>query len=172
MLQESLNLASEMVADATPRWLSLLGTSGIGKTMLAKRINRVFRREMDGTIASASEVEIRRRRGGFVTWRAVAGALRDGEYRWMDDLCGDWFVCLDDIGSEYATAFTNAKLFEFLSRRERKWTVITGNLSLEQISDTLDARIASRMLRHGNIVVDVNAPDYNLREGTHDTEKQ
>ena len=129
----------------SPRWISLLGTSGAGKTMLAKEIWRICG-------------------GRFVTWTRVANMLREGEYRWFSDLMREHIVILDDIGSEYATPFIAAKLYEFLSERVGLWTVITCNLSLADIGNKLDVRIASRMLRGDSRVVDVEVPDFNLRK--------
>lgn len=89
--------------------------------------------------------------------------LREGEYRWFEDLCEERLLILDDIGSEYQTGFVAAKLYELLSLRVQKWTVITANLSTEQLSE-VDARIASRMIRGYSVVVDVDVPDFNLRK--------
>lgn len=108
---------------------------------------------------------IRDRTGGiFLKWTKVARWIREGEHRLFYDLCNEKrCVVLDDIGSEYGTDYTRSKLYEFLSEREGKWTVITANLSLEQIGEKMDTRIASRMIRGDSVVVDVNVPDFNLR---------
>jgi DNA replication protein DnaC len=129
----------------SPRWLSLLGPSGAGKTMLARRVKEICE-------------------GEFVTWMRVTNMLREGEYRWFDDLKREKLLILDDIGSEYKSPFILAKLYELLSERVGKWSVITANLSLEQVGDELETRIASRMIRDENIVVDVDVPDFNTRE--------
>lgn len=123
-----------------PRWLTLLGSSGAGKTMLAKKL------------------------AGFVyPWPTLAKILRAQEYGRFDDICDEKICCIDDIGSEYQSDFVNAKLYEMFSRREGKWTIFTANLSVEQVSAKVDPRIASRMLRHGSVVVEVDITDFNLR---------
>src|SRR3954469_8413935 len=43
MKREAASFIDDMANDRHPRWLSLLGTSGAGKTMLAKTIWRIFR---------------------------------------------------------------------------------------------------------------------------------
>lgn len=144
MKTESARFITAYKRGLTPRWLSLLGTSGAGKTMLARKIREVCNVT-------------------FKPWTRVCQMLRDGEYRWFQDLIGIDFLVLDDIGSEYKTDFVVAKLYELLSCRTQKWTVITANLSLEQIGTNLDPRIASRMLRDGSVVVDVDVTDFNLR---------
>lgn len=92
--------------------------------------------------------------------------MREGEYRVLDDLCQLSFLVVDDIGAEHGSAFINSKLYDLCARRETKWTVFTGNLSLSDIEQQIDARIASRMIRNGSVVVDVNVPDFNLRKPT------
>jgi DNA replication protein DnaC len=159
----------EMLGHLPPRWISFLGSSGAGKTMLAKWIKSVFKQQLDWKInwpATESQPygRIIRHRGGYRTWAGIARSMREGDYRILDDLCDLSFLVIDDIGAEYGTEFINAKLYELLSRREHKWTVITANLSLSDIEKRIDARIASRMIRHGSVVVDVDVQDYNLRE--------
>jgi DNA replication protein DnaC len=127
-----------------PRWLSLVGTSGSGKTMLARKI-----RDICG--------------GEFITWTRITNYLREGEYRWFQDLIREELLIVDDIGAEHQTGFVAAKLYELLSERIGKWTVLTANLSLENIGNKLDPRIASRMIRDGSVVVDVDVLDFNLR---------
>lgn len=164
----------EILGHLPPRWLSLLGTSGAGKTMLAKWINGVFKQYLDWRIdwpaTEQTKTErqpygrIIRDRGDFVSWAKVARLLREGEYRVLDDLCQLSFLVVDDIGAEHGSEFVNSKLYELCSRREGKWTVFTGNLSLADIEQKIDARIASRMIRNGSVVVDVNVEDFNLRK--------
>lgn len=166
--------ALEMLGHLPPRWISFLGSSGAGKTMLAKWINRVFKQNLDWKIdwpatertknESNPHGRIIRDRGDFVSWAKIARLMREGEYRILDDLCQLTFLVIDDIGAEYGTDFINAKLYELLSRREHKWTVITGNLSLSDIEQRIDSRIASRMIRSGSVVIDVDVQDFNLRK--------
>lgn len=165
---------TDMLSKAKPHWLSLIGSSGAGKTMLAKWINRQFKDRLDweidwpATERTRTEHEpngrIIRHRGDYIAWRRLASLLRDGEHRMFDDLCALTFLVVDDIGAEYGTPFIDAKLYELCSRREQKWTVFTANLSLADIEQRIDARIASRMIRHGSKVVDVNVQDFNLRD--------
>lgn len=52
----------------------------------------------------------------------------------------------------------------------KKWVhstteaLFTANLSLSDIEQRIDTRVASRMIRNGSTVVDVNVPDFNLRQ--------
>lgn len=167
-LSESKKFCGAMGNRFTPcYWLTLLGPSGTGKTMLAKIITRFFREWLDGFLDERHDPVKERiyRKGGMKNWAGVVGDMIEGDYSGIRDLKEDWFVCLDDIGAEYVKnrELSTSKLYDILTARERLFTVITANLSLEQINRQMDARIASRLLRNGSVVVDVKATDYNLR---------
>lgn len=167
-LNESVRFCSAMASAEQPaRWLSLLGPSGTGKTMLATIITRFFRRHLDAledeTKSNPSAHYLRR--GGMKPWGSVMQDMLDGDFSGIRDMKDDWFLCLDDIGAEYARnrELSISKLYDILNARAGKFTVITANLTLEEVNRTMDARIASRLLRHGSVVVDVTATDFNLR---------
>lgn len=146
---------SHMAAGVTEgRWLSFIGQSGCGKTHLARAIraaarDRLFLRAQFWSVAS------------------IADKLRAGEYDFLDWLASLDFLALDDLGAEYSTDFSRAKLTHLMDRREHKWTVITSNLSLREIGDAMDCRVSSRINRNGR-VIDVKEPwDYCLAINKH-----
>jgi len=101
--------------------------------------------------------------GGFYCWRNCCSSFRSGSYGLIEDLCNEWFVILDDVGSERdPTGFIASALDQILNARQRKWTLITTNLSLREIAE-IDTRISSRMLRNGSVVVETKTIDYALR---------
>lgn len=177
MKAEAVSFVDDITRDRSPRWLSFLGTSGAGKTMLAKIIWHQFRdnlhMEINWPATKRTQMpetpygRIIRYRGGFINWgNAINNRMLKGEYNFLEDMRDYSFFAIDDIASEYERhrELSASKLYNVLESRLGKWTVITANLSLEQIGASLDTRIASRMLRNESIVVDVNVPDYNLRK--------
>lgn len=54
-------------------------------------------------------------------------------------------------------------LFRLANARIGRWTVWTSNLTHREISDSIDARLASRLIRDGNKGIRITAPDYALR---------
>jgi DNA replication protein DnaC len=166
-LCEMLNAAKDFIRDmaigAAPRWVSLLGWSGTGKTHLARGISRFFKANASVYIDPGTGAHLSRR-GGFIGWRKVVDHLRDGDYEIMHAVCEDWFVALDDIGAERASDFSVSKLDQIIDARLGKWTVITCNFAREQIAEHMDVRIASRLGRGNNVIVDnINVLDYSTR---------
>ena len=69
-------------------------------------------------------------------------------------------LVLDDMGAEKPSEFAITTLYIILDRRIRECrkTIITTNLSKEEIAETFGARIASRLAGMENIKI--NMPDY------------
>ena len=163
MLNAAKDFVRDMVIGDDPRFLSFLGSSGTGKTHLARRISRFFNANASLYIDPQTGAYLSRS-GGFIGWRRIVDYLRDGDYGIMDAVCNDWFVALDDIGAERASDFSVSKLDQIIDARLGKWTVITCNFTREQIAEHMDVRIASRLGRGKNVIVDnINVPDYSTR---------
>lgn len=145
-----------------PRWLTMLGKSGTGKTHLARRLDAYWQgrgRHYTHPVCGANLI----RSGGFRIWAQVVRELRGGDYRLTRELIEQDFLVLDDIGAEAGTQFVAENLFNILNERLGKWTVLTANLNLEGLAKT-DSRIASRLLREGNVVVEMNTRDFAFRK--------
>ena len=163
MLDAAKDFIRDMAIGTAPRWLSLLGRSGTGKTHLARGITHFFKAEAAIYIEPGTGAHLSRR-GGFIGWRKVVDHLRDGDYGIIDVVCNDWFVALDDIGAEKASDFSVSKLDQVIDARLGKWTVITCNFSREEIAQHMDVRIASRLGRGKNVIVDgICIRDYSTR---------
>jgi DNA replication protein DnaC len=75
-------------------------------------------------------------------------------------------LILDDLGAEKASEFAIQSLYLLIDRRNRdlKPTIITTNLSLNEIEERLNGRIASRLAEMQ--VVKINMPDHRkMRKG-------
>ncbi len=159
-LEDMVEAAARFEQDATnkrkPRWLSFCGRSGTGKTHLAsivfKRLQFDFQEHT--TLLSGAHRYV---------WPRLLPKLRDGAYWLLDDIRDCHLLFLDDFGTERPTEFALEKLYEIIEARTRKWTILTCNLSVAQIAERMDTRIASRLMRDGSTVIDVDAPDFNLR---------
>lgn len=158
MMVEATEFRCELFDQGKPRWLSLIGNSGTGKTFLAEKVFRsasctpglTAHRELINPVMK-------------VFWPKLLSQLRDGDYYRIRDLSDANFVFIDEIAVEHdPSGFGKDKLCELLSSRVNKWTVLTSNLTLEKLAQ-IDTRISSRMIRGGSVVVETNAMDFFLR---------
>ena len=129
-----------------PRWLSLLGVSGVGKTHCAARVWK-WLQGAGMTDSDACEC-----RPFLVRWPSFANDLREGRvwdvYR---DMMRWPVLVLDDIGAAAdSTGFITSKLVDLLLVRDGKWTIITSNLGFKDLG-AIDPRVTDRMLRHGGL---------------------
>ena len=155
----------------TPYWLSLLGTSGAGKTYLAKRIwnwyhtSDLFQATMSRDHSGRQQILYP---GQWCYWPSVAAQLSAGEgYEILSELASEKFIVLDEIGSDRdPSGNIRNGLARTLCSRVGKWTIVTSNKTLQQVGDDIDNRIASRMCRDGSQVVEVDIPDYSVVQRT------
>jgi len=168
MLQEARRFVFAMGSGNVPAyWLSLVGSSGTGKTMLARMITSCFLRYIEGLRDENRGVEGDRysRMGGFMSWPRCVERMLEGDFGFTRQCKQDWFLALDDVGAENEKLreLGTSKLFAILNERQHKFTVLTCNYGLAEIAQRMDPRIASRLLRHGGTVVDsTGIQDYNL----------
>ena len=72
---------------------------------------------------------------------------KEALYDFCNDLYGCDLVIIDDLGTEITNAFVSSKLFTCLNERKlrRKATIISTNLSLEELRDRYSDRVFSRI---------------------------
>ncbi len=146
-------------------WLTLLGRSGIGKTHLATKIyDRVRRkRECERIITPERHSSFLIRK---IKWRTFVDEIMSGNWSITSWLIEPHFLYLDEFGDEAkgTREIVFSKFGNVCDARLGKWTLFTGNQSYTNIAET-DARIASRMLRQGNVIIDAGdkVQDYALR---------
>lgn len=160
VLEAALAKANEFVtaieSKAEPFWLTLAGTSGTGKTMLSKLIRKALPHTMREHASLLDGV-------AWWDWTDLLDRFRNREYWIAEDIKDANILFLDDIGSCRETEFALDVLYRTLNPRLCKWTFITSNLSLPQIGERLDTRVASRLIRGRNVVVPMETVDFALR---------
>jgi DNA replication protein DnaC len=172
MKAAGMQMCRDMAAGVEPYSLALLGPSGAGKTYLAKLISGFFQaklcdRAFDPYLSGPGEFW--RCKGGMVDWgRAMKTMLDSGDYARVASYRNDFFLGLDDIAAEHnkLREFSASQLFDILnSRLAKRWTVITANCDLDGVGKLLDPRIASRLIRDGNVCIALPATttDFALR---------
>lgn len=148
--QEWVNAMRE---NKEPRWLSIIGSSGTGKTHCAVRMWNWAYKRFDWSRSSFQPRSI--------YWPDFVQRLRAGERFDMRTDMKSWPVLfLDDIGAERdPSGFASEELNTLLGCRMGRWTIITSNKDFEALS-AVDGRISSRLIRGDNICVGVKTKDY------------
>lgn len=153
------------------RWLTLSGTQGCGKTMLASRLYEAAKKidpfASGPWVTGQNEYRDADRRPGMV-WlheKDFASKLKGGDFDLPERLSRDWLVVIDDVGHAHdPSRFVADGLARLAEVRMGKWTVFTTNLSLADVGAKVEPRLASRMVRDANWFVEIKAGDYALRE--------
>ena len=153
----------DAIADAgSPRWLTLFGKSGSGKSHLARLAHYLLRK-----------VGVR---AVLRSWPNLQDAILTGDGDVIARLGRAPVLLLDDFGAGYPTGDKRArllvaKLFELFEHRRSKWTLFAGMLTPQDINEQIDQRIASRLFRDRNELVDMrNADDWGYRNFRRRTE--
>lgn len=131
------------------RWLTILGPSGIGKTLIMGQLYRFLKK--------------RRARGHVYTTRHVQAGIDLADYEAPADYGKMGLIYLEDFAADTNPVIYDRSV-ELLRYRPFRWTLIDCNLSLEELGQRCP-RVASRVLRDGSEVVEIplSVPDYNLR---------
>lgn len=102
----------------------------------------------------------------------IRATFRDGARETEEEIIDRYsrcpFLVLDDLGAEKTSEFSIATLELIINRRvmEDIQTVITTNLTLDEIEEKLSARIASRLVEMNCIKIAM--PDYRKRRISHE----
>lgn len=121
------------------------GSTGCGKTHAARAIYRFVQ-------AWGPDILLKHRAphwaSMWVDWPNVAELDDEDDFKDIRQQVADaTFIVLDDIGSEsdrFKNGVPASRLRRILSEIERKWVVVTTNLSLDELLRTYDARTADR----------------------------
>jgi len=144
-------------ANLEPRWLTILGNSGTGKTHVASAAWDYMQKRSDWS----EQTFIHSR----VYWPSLVASMRGGVgYEHVIEMYKWPVLFLDDICAERdTTGFAGEQLNTLLGCRMGKWTIITSNLLLNQIGET-EPRLADRMIRKPNLLAEVKTTSYALRK--------
>ena len=139
LCEKALKFSNEF--DVTGENLLIRGNAGTGKTFLASCIaNRALERGKSVYYQSAFKLFEMFENAKFNHNTDEAEAL---QYVYDVDL-----LIIDDIGTEFITQYTAATFFNILNSRinSNKSTIITTNLTLENIDEIYSTRVASRLI--------------------------
>lgn len=159
------------VADFCARWfrndpkLSLLlicGNPNCGKSHTAKKVNTWAR--FASNLAWTSGKWQNPPSVLFCLWPEITDDFKQGNYGFVDDMVEADLLIIDDIGAEHdpSKSATN-KLCQILSRREKKFTLITTNIKPEYWTSSFDSRITDRFLRNSDVVMLFDLPSYAMK---------
>jgi len=181
--EESLRDASEMARKLVedmergvdPYWLTLSGTAGCGKTLLARQIFEQAKRINPGNPANNPiwppdwQTNGEHRYAGrrpyclYFDERDLAARMRAGEYDLVNELRDDYLVVIDELGvTRDPSNFVASCIAELGQKRLGRWTIWATNFTMSEIAQRIDERIASRLVRDGNVLVQIKAGDYAL----------
>jgi len=149
-----------------PGSILFIGKTGSGKTHLAVSILRELMKRnfhINYLFVTAPELllEIRATfRPSIKKYDDYGKCEADTESDVLDKYSQCELLILDDLGAEKVSDFTIQSLYLIIDRRNRELrpTIVTTNLSLEEIETQIDARMASRLADMK--IVKINMPDY------------
>ena len=98
----------------------------------------------------------------YTRWNDALNYMRDGYHDYPSELAREHLLVIDDVGAEHGSEYGTQKLLEVLEKRLGKWTFITSNLGMEAFAE-MDKRIASRLIRNHNKVLEIQSKDFALR---------
>lgn len=155
--------------EVLPYWLTILGPSGVGKTLILRQAFRLLARNgflwetQTSTGTRLPQCAHLKPMEDLRDWEAP-GAYADYELLYIEDIGAG--ASVDATGrAKGAAAVTASRVNELLMSRVGKWTLLDANLTLSEISAQLDPRIASRLKRDGSLLLEIpsTVPDYNFR---------
>lgn len=163
MLPAAKAFCAEVLDGSRGRWLTFLGPSGIGKTLLMKQIIALLKREWKSI--QTGDAAFRTPQMAHIIPATDLEDFKAPRYYAGYDL-----LYVEDIGSGSGLegergpgAVLRGRIAELLQLRTGKWTLLDANYTRGEIASKLDPRIASRIKRDGSVLVSIpgDVPDFN-----------
>ncbi len=129
-------------------WLSFVGSCGTGKTYLGAAVTHY----LHGTVKHWPRFMAKMRSGGFNIYESVTDLANTNSALIIDEI---------GVGND-AKTFGLDLLMQVIESRRSQPTILTSNLTLQGLAE-IDARLASRLLRHGQVIA-CDTLDYALRQ--------
>ena len=142
--------------------LFFYGSVGAGKTFLSNCIAR--------ELIEAGNLVLYFSASGLIdtlSGSSLYGKSREELYGISQDLYNCDLLIIDDLGTEYTNAYVVSQLFSCLNERllRRKSTIISTNLSLEDLRNKYSERIFSRITSNYNLYK-ITGPDIRMYRKT------
>ena len=101
----------------------------------------------------------------YWSWPQLLDTFKNGGWDVVEDMFSTSVLIIDDLGAGHDPSGVGTdKLCQVLSKRERMWTLITTNITMDHWKDQFDQRVASRFIR-GSTIVDLSSvPDHHSPE--------
>ncbi len=140
-MEKILKYCQSYAQNFTPQSNSILmkGATGLGKTHLSLAIaNEVIRRGYSVIYASAPEIFMKMEKEHF---------SREAADTTFDSLLDCDLLIIDDLGTEFKTAFTTAQVYNLFNSRvlQGKPLIINTNLTMAQLEREYSNRFVSRV---------------------------
>ena len=148
--QNAVNVSKDFVSGFKNHYQNLFfyGTVGTGKSFLSGCIAKeLLAQGLSVIYFSANGLFEKLSRYSFDT------KSKDSLYNFYKDLYNCDLVIIDDLGTEVTNSFVTSQLFGLLNERHmrQKSTIISTNLSLEELRDRYSDRVFSRITSNYSI---------------------
>lgn len=159
-----VKFTSDLFYNKPAYWLTFSGLSGTGKTYLATLVWQWYLRCGQYELNDAGDI-LSVRDGYYAHWPTLRRKLANRDWGMLDSLVDKHLLIMDEIreSGEKTDVFREA-LSDLISCRMGRWTILTCNLSLDQIGKQIDTRISSRIVRDSNVLINFNCQDFSMRK--------
>lgn len=143
-----------------PYWLTILGPSGVGKTLVLTQLFQwLHDNDYRWPVQCGDDGSER-----FARCAHIQPGIDLEDHRAPKDFSQYDLLYVEDIGAGAGPVVT-ARTLELMLYRPGRWTLLDANMSAAEMATKIDRRLTSRLKRDGSILIELPAeiPDYNFR---------